>query len=52
MSDHDDYEESVEAAVRLTAASLESREKEGETPEMEDWMAFAVDPRNNRDNQP
>ena len=46
VSDHD---RGVDGAAGHAAAALSDRESEGETPEMEEWQAHAVDPREHRD---
>lgn len=46
VSDHD---EAVSAVTGNTAAVLAVRETDGERPQMDEWQAHAVDPRNHRD---
>jgi len=48
VSDHD---EAVSAATGHAAAALAVRETNGERPQMDEWQAHAVDPRNHRDEQ-
>lgn len=46
VSDHD---ESVEATTGHAASVLTTRERDEETPQMEEWQEHAVDPREYRD---
>ncbi len=46
VSDHDD---SLDDAVGHSAAVLHAREADEETPRMDEWREFAVDPRVHRD---
>lgn len=48
VSDHD---EAVSAATGHAAAAIAVRETDGERPQMNEWQAHAVDPRNHRDEQ-
>lgn len=46
VSDHDG---SLDDAVGHSAAALDARETDGETPRKDEWAEHAVDPRDNRD---
>lgn len=46
VSDHD---QSVDAATGHAATALAARERDDETPAMDDWQEHAVDPRDHRD---
>lgn len=46
VSDHD---RTVDAATRHASAALSTRERDDETPRMDEWRDHAVDPREHRD---